>query len=331
MAPGISSRRVAELFWKFSARSTAGGFGRRLGLLLPEDGGAVEIGGLSPSTCSATVTVPGWLCDEGAGGGVTAAGLIALMDEVSSFTAAAVWDSRCRPGVSVQLSGLLTEHSADVGGGSRVEIVSRLQRQGRTLTFVEVRIFSARKLIMSGRHIKFMPGTGLRPEWLMAPTIRGVTFPVAEWVCARRPLVPFTEAYSFQEVFGPSADEARVNSDHANPLGMLHGGASAILSAQRAATVAGRRVRGLTANYLNGVRLDKSTHLCVTVQDVGTEGGVVAISHPDRESMGPARHGAGMSTPSAWGAMMSEAHVQTAARRAAAPGGPIVDCVVAFW
>mmetsp|Transcript_14904 Transcript_14904/g.50245 ORF Transcript_14904/g.50245 Transcript_14904/m.50245 type:complete len:320 (-) Transcript_14904:102-1061(-) len=271
-----STRMAAELFWRFNARSRAGGFGRHLGLILPDDGGDVEVTRMERTTCAARVSVPAWLCDAH---GVTAAGLVALFDEVSSFTGAVHWDTRCRPGVSVQLAGVATPAIRAVGPGDRIEVVTRLQRMGRTLAFLEVDVFKAAtgECVMRGRHLKFMPGTGVRPEWIMAPALRGTSLAAMHWYVGRQPRVERGPAPAgFADVFRGSPDGGYdLSSEHANPLGLLHGGAAVMMGCHAAEVAmppgkggARRRVNSIAANILSGIALGKGAKVAVELDDM---------------------------------------------------------------
>lgn len=273
MAPSAAARSRVELFWKASARTQAGWFGRTLGLVLQSDGGDLELRQLDADRCEVACRVPRWLCEGRSGEGpVSAAGLVALFDEASSFAGAALWDPLCRPGVSVHLSGVLSPRAREVGHGSAISIVSRPQRIGRTIGFIEVdvraEVDGSDASIMRGRHVKFFPGTGLRPEWLMRPQLQPFTLSAAHAYWATRPVLTDGAAHapqSFDEVFRPvgeggEAGLVELSTAHANPLGALHGGASVLL-----ASTAGRRQLGLTplpvlaiqAHLISGLHLAK--------------------------------------------------------------------------
>jgi acyl-coenzyme A thioesterase PaaI-like protein len=277
---------VPRFFWRLSARSARGGFGRALELTLPSDGGSLDIRRLNADEAIIACSVPAWLCGSEASGGressLSAAGLVAIFDEISSYGAAALWDPLGRPGVSVSLSAVFANREAPVPPGARLVVVSRPQRLGRTLCFFEVDVSveeagGRSELLLRGRHTKFMPGTGLRPEFLMRPAFRPLTLAAGHAYLSTRPLMPPADPplRALADVFpSPALGEYALSAMHANPLGVLHGGAAVILACSGAEQLerssrggragddddatglrAPRRVRTLSANLLSGVAL----------------------------------------------------------------------------
>ncbi|KAG8465552.1 hypothetical protein KFE25_002859 [Diacronema lutheri] len=285
-----AARATAELFWRLSARTHTGGFGRALGLTLPADGGAVELRKLGATETVVAVDAPAWLCDAS---GVSPAGVIAIFDEVSSYVGAALWDPRCRPGISVNLSAVMSDRAAAaIGPGARLVVTSRKQRLGRTLGFIDVSVAleeaGRSELLLRGRHTKFMPGTGLRPELLSAPgPWRPLLLRAAHAYLDRMPVVPSARAppSCFADVFpSPTAGEYVLSAAHANPLGAFHGGAAVILAAHAAdrhgaasgADGRRRRVRTISANLLSGIALAGDVRVRVDAADGPGEDSVVA-------------------------------------------------------
>lgn len=279
-------RAVPELFFRLSARTSAGGFGRTLGLALAADGGAVELRSLGDAESVVAIDAPAWLCDAE---GIRPSGLVALFDEVSSYAGAAIWDPQCRPGVSVNLSAVLSD-DADlkrVGPGSRLVVKSRKQRLGRTLGFIDVDVgveAGGRTVrLLRGRHTKFMPGTGLRPEALSAPgPWRPWLLGAAHWYLGCMPVLAEARApRGIGDVFpSPAPGEYLLSAAHANPLGAFHGGAAVILACDAADRLVAergagprRRVRTISANLLAGIPLGAETRVRVDATADSAVGG----------------------------------------------------------
>lgn len=299
----MAAALIPELFFRLGARTSMGGFGRTLGLMLPADGGAVDLRKLSSDETVVSIETPGWLCHEKSG--VKPSGLIALFDEVSSYAGASVWDRQFRPGVSVNLSALLSNHDLSrVGPGSRLVVTSRKQRLGRTLGFIDVDVSVEEapgrlSRLLLGRHTKFLPGTGLRPEFLTMPgPWRSALLNAAHWYMDRMPVIrDASPPCTFDDVFAGSAEqpgEYRLSAAHANPLGAFHGGAAVILACEAADRLAAshsqqggsgqrapcRRAQTISANLLAGIPLGRkeSRVRVAAAQGPGPDAVVATIS-----------------------------------------------------
>jgi acyl-coenzyme A thioesterase PaaI-like protein len=187
---------------------------------------------------------------------------VALFDEISTYGGTVVWDRSARPGVSIQLAARANS-VLDVGSGDTVVVTTHLQKLGRTLGFVRVSIRDERgNLLVTGTHIKFMP-MGPLFDLGLHPILQPLSIPSWEKLLDLRPHVAPAPAplESVEQVFAlrhvkPGIAEIDLHRYHANPIGGLHGGAGAMLSAHAALSYVNRNGG---AGGANGLTLQELT------------------------------------------------------------------------
>jgi hypothetical protein len=121
----VDLRRRALVFWKYSARSKAGTFGRLLGLHPREDGGLLDIREITSDRSVIATVIRPWCCRSD--GRLCLSAAVALFDEISTYGGTVVWDRSARPGVSIQLAARANS-VLDVGSGDTVVVTTHLQK-----------------------------------------------------------------------------------------------------------------------------------------------------------------------------------------------------------
>ena len=290
MAAG-TAHRFAELYWRMSAR-TPYRFGPLLGLLLPGDGGNLQLDRVHKEGSKVVATVPEWLL-LGPGRTLSLGGATALIDEVSTYTGTVAADRRSRPGLSVTLeSEWVGPPFGPLGLGAgppRVVVRTWPLRIGKTLGFLNVDMSCADtgQLLVRARHVKYLP-MGLFFDTVFRPAAVPLTLPIAErfWGSGSAPRDEPFELHSmfpWQEKGGQDEDEDdgqlhphqhphqlngqgqgavgasggferefRPSLLHANPIGGLHGGAACLLSEQAAATGLAIAAQGAAGGVVRG-------------------------------------------------------------------------------
>lgn len=204
---------------------------------------------------------------------VSTGALIAMLDEVSTYAGSCLFDQLGRPGLSIHLSASLRNqtHSKNTmpSGGDELRFVSRGQRFGRTMGFLEVQVFNEQSgdLIMEGRHIKqlAMPFAvaGGNPVMLggMRRDLQPYTIALCEKFMMPKERAEKFEHRSIDEVFpltmttqgnlendNEHVYSAEIGYDHGNPVGGIHGGAGVMLG-EAAARPAAEQAFYAAQNY----------------------------------------------------------------------------------
>lgn len=163
-------------------------------------------------------------------------GLVALFDEVTTWAIVCV-DRDRRPGVS---TWLYAERASNeiyngiyLGPGNTIDFVARVTKVGKVFGFTEVEAIDvdSGKVIATGRHVKYLPGS------LIQSIMLGPLLPLSKLICDN-----FMQTYSTSEPL-TSMDDLLEMKDlsqdykfgklclgkfHNNPHGTFHGGSQAI-------------------------------------------------------------------------------------------------------
>jgi hypothetical protein len=169
----------------------------------------------------------------------TVSGAMAVLDELSTYSLM-LKDKNCRSGVSVHFNVKI--HNTCKANDS-VIIISKSDKIGKTLGFCSMNIYSndnERKLLVSGNHIKFLPGGGMLFDFLTSKNILPfglklielIGSEILDHIFAKKLLenqksenIKIREAFDNLEITVSDSNYCQMNSNRINDniLGITHG------------------------------------------------------------------------------------------------------------
>ena len=164
--------------------------------------------------------------------------LMSLFDDVSTWPCIAE-DKQMRPGVSVHLSAELTSPTSPIKPDTDLLITARPLKIGRTLAFLslECRDANTDQLYATGRHTKYLPmgfifETAFTHFMPLLELYAKVANPFGK---QNHDLENRTTFPNIKDVVGDinavkGVAEVKVNKQHLNPMGGLHGGCQSVLA-----------------------------------------------------------------------------------------------------
>jgi len=170
---------------------------------------------------------------------------IALFDEFSTWAITAE-DTSGRPGLSTHLSASLigsdTKQTDWLGPGDVVDVIARVSKTGKVLSFAEVQAICARtgRMICVGRHTKYLPSGSLVQDIALGPSMMPLTKLYTSLLPSNSqnnsPIPTMKDLISWQDreiTYGNVYNaKIHVTTDHCNPTGSFHGGCQAIAMEQ---------------------------------------------------------------------------------------------------
>jgi hypothetical protein len=229
----------ALLFFDFARRSPFGTFHRILQLMPTHYGGNLELKEIKDDLSVVEASLPPWCNDRIS----SLCGVLAMMDEISTYSGVVPWDQYNRPGVSLQMSARCL-NPIEMKSGDRVVFQTQLQKIGKTIGFVDVLASDVHgRPFLSMQHIKFMSTLPSFHLWFH-PVFQNLTVPISHSLLPivftlpqNEPSIPskVEDIYDLkQSTIDLNTNKVHftttIEKNHGNPLGALHGGAAVVLS-----------------------------------------------------------------------------------------------------